>query len=201
MGDTLDGSDIFDIVTYILQKTVLQLIEWKCETECTPIYAWKFRYWMSIILSVIEITVIVETDDGPDAETNNMTNTNEKLWNACVATYVIGIYVGISFCCCFSCGCCNIWCRLGMFHVMELIIMALEIIVFIFSISYGKEQGDDILNASTFWNFVRSCIVFISGIMMIYDIGLFVYNIARPKNLRKALDNSECCCNNRIYSE
>jgi hypothetical protein len=68
MGDTLDCSDGFDVVTYILQKTLLKLIEWKCDVKLTPIYAWKFRYWMSIILSAMEITLIVETDDGPDAE-------------------------------------------------------------------------------------------------------------------------------------
>jgi hypothetical protein len=84
---------------------------------------------------------------------------------------------------------------------MELFIMAVEIIVFIFSISYGKEQGDDILNDSSFWNFVRSCIVFISGFMIVYDIGVFVYNITCPNNLKKAMDKSECCCKNRIYSE
>jgi hypothetical protein len=70
-----------------------------------------------------------------------MTITNEILWDACVSTFLIGTIVGISFCCCFNCGCCNVYLRLGMFHIMELIIMALEITVFTFSISYGKEQG------------------------------------------------------------
>jgi hypothetical protein len=112
MADTLDSSDVFDIVTLVLQKTLLKFIEWKCDVKLTPIYAWKFRYWMSIILSIVEISVIVGTDDGPDAEVNNMTNTNEKLMEACVFTYGFGIIVGVFCCCWFNYGCCHVWIRL-----------------------------------------------------------------------------------------
>jgi hypothetical protein len=83
-----------------------------------------------------------------------------------------------------------------MFFVMELFILALETVVFVFSISYGMEQGDEILNASSFWNFVRSFIVFLSGFMILYDIGLFVFNLSFPKNKQKVLDQSEPYCGN-----